>query len=207
MSEFHAKKRGMRPSGRLIAPLVAAMAVWGLVFTVSADPVQPALAELLKAYDTVPTAEVLLAADTRGALALADAAKSSALSNYARARAVSLMSVFVDETSRDALMNLTRGGSDEIRAMAIYTLARTFGAIHPNEVYRAVSAAAEDASPAVRAKVALGLRWIPERADSARTLLSAMATAESDDAAKRAIDRTQRRLGGLGPAEMMGVAP
>lgn len=114
--------------------------------------------DVLLPIDTIPTAQWLDATfdDPQGQLI--EAAKTS--TSYERRRAITLLSLYPNARTRDALQSLVATGDSDTRSFAIYTLGRMYGPVADDALVKLVieHTAVTDAEVAKWATRAL--RWL-----------------------------------------------
>lgn len=121
-------------------------------------------AELLAAIDVVPAdREALERAFPDIQVRLQAAAKDSALPFYSRYRAVSLLSFFPEEGIAQSLRGLSEDENPELRRIAIYTLARTFGATADVDLVRFLERKTQDPVADVAEHAIRALRWVDHK--------------------------------------------
>lgn len=152
------------------------------------------------AIDTVPTPQELRAIDPQVEDRLVDAAREPALNEYARARAVTLLSLFPTPETYARLLTLQTEPDEEIAAMAVYVAARTFGPEAPDMVLETTIAALYSPSKTIRKKAILATRWIG-RPDDVRQHLHVYLEREVDPELIRLVGRTLRKVNAVGQGQ------
>lgn len=169
-------------SGFLLASLLLAS---------SAAAQQPApLDGILRAMDVVPTAEQMSAVLPEPVSMLRDAALDTSRSTYERTRAVTLLSVYPGAESRLALNELLNAADEDVRRLALWTLARTFGDTQDPVLAAQIATFFADPSEAIREEAVRAMRWV-DHADAAQYLIELRPTASAD--LVRIIDHTLER--------------
>ncbi len=130
-------------------------------------------ADVLGAYDTVPTRTSLEAqcGDVRDRLE--SAATNRSLTLYARHRAITLTSWYPDSRTRGFLADLLDDTNPEIRRMAVYTLGRSFGRQADALLVAQLAGVIERDTRLVAQWAVRALRWV-DHEDAVR-LLAALA--------------------------------
>ena len=154
----------------------------------------PALLQLLRGIDTVPTASDLAkASGGEPATALYRAALDGKLGLFERRRATSLLSAFPGPQTEAYLLVVSRGATERtLRWIAIFTYCRTFGASAPDRVRALAGSMLQSAEPLDREAAVRGLRFV--KGAAAGALLDAAWVKEKDNTVRAAIARvrTQR---------------
>lgn len=155
---------------------------------------------VLRAIDVVPPNAVALTAAFPDAHArLLGAAGDASRDAWTRQRAVSLLSFFPVDATRDRLVEVASEATGGPRAMALYTLGRTFGPLTPSlpdPALAALRAGLDAADADVRDRAVRALRWVKDA--RAEALLDA-ASVRPD--LRRLVDVTRsRRARLLSPA-------
>ncbi len=134
------------------------------------------LAPHLKSIDTMPSKEALDEAFESPAVVLMTAARDVKLSGYERVRAITFLSLFPSPQAQVFLGSLLNDPDAEIRGMAVYTLARTFGTIPNDQTFEIIEKALKDPEISVRSWALRGLRHVHgPRPESLLALLKANA--------------------------------
>lgn len=165
----------------------------GVAQSPTVPPVLHPLMDQLMAIDTVPTPQSLRAIDPNIEERLVEAAREPALNEYARARAVTLLSLFPTPETYARLLSLQAEPDDEIAAMALYVAARTFGSEAPELVFEITIQALQSPSKTIRKKAILATRWI-QRPDDVRKHLQAQQRSETDPDLVRLVGRTLQKI-------------
>ncbi len=153
----------------------------GVSTNVGANSGYDAINAALRAIDTVPSAEALLKATEDAPQLLAATAQNQEADEYTRTRAVSLLSMFPTASTRSLLLSISRvDPAPAIRDMAIYTVARTFGAPGDEELVALLADAVfENNSANSRDNAVRGLRWIDH--PNAEELLAKLKESNEED--------------------------
>ncbi len=150
------------------------------------------LAPDLASIDTLPTKASLDASFESPAAVLMTAARDQNLGIYERKRAISLLSLYPSPQAQVFLGSMLKDSNPEIRGMAVYTVARTFGQIANDQTFEIFEKALGDQDKSVKVWTLRGLRWVPsERAE--RMLIDWQANSDPD-LAKVAKSATSKRL-------------
>ena len=151
----------------------------------------PALLQLLRGIDTVPTAAALAkAAPGDTAAALNRAALDGDLSLYERRRAASLLSAFPGPVAEAYLQSIAKTAVEPpLRWIAVYTYCRTFGASAPARVVSLAEATLKSTEPLDREAAVRGLRFVSGAAATA--LLDATWAREKDKTVRAALARVR----------------
>jgi HEAT repeat protein len=176
---------------------VAALLLTLLSMPAQASPLPDGLLAQLRAYDTVPTAADLESVSADAPAQLLHAARDAGLDGFARARAISLLSLFPTPRTMTMLSELASEGPEQLRAVAVYTVGRSFGAVDPDAALAVVEAHLASGSIVVRDHAARALRWVA-RPEKVRALLASRSAVETDPLVRSLIDRTLARV----PAEV-----
>ena len=167
-----------------------AIIAWIGLADASADP----LLDHLRAIDTVPSAAQLRALDPRIEERLFEAAQNEALAPFARARATSLLSLFPTDEVFGWLETLTKEQTETpLRAIAVYTLARSFGSTEPQRTLEAVVVFLDDDAVDLRERAARGLRWI-DAPVAVRGLLDRRLKRETDTRLRKVLARVRDKV-------------
>ncbi len=140
---------------------------------------------VLRSIDTVPTRAQLDETWPDARARLMKAATDTDRNVYERHRAITLLSLYPDSKTRSALTELAASESAEIRKMAVYTAARTFGTPGDANLVSFVRRFVRDDNPEVREWAVRGLRWV-DHAQAREVLESVLA---ADDAALKPVAR------------------
>lgn len=157
---------------RLIASLIALSLPLGAVASAGAPAPRPAPTDaaptdadarfegLLKAIDVLADRAGLDRAWPDARERLLRAAGEVDRDDWTRIRAVAFLSFYPDAGVREALLALADAPRVEVRRMALYTAARTFGAPGDPALVAAVERALGDDAISVREHAVRSLRWI-----------------------------------------------
>jgi len=119
---------------------------------------------LLQAIDVVPASAAALVASFPDIRArLAEASLDTTRDEWTRQRAISFLSFFPDVETSQVLVQLAADKTPSLRALAIYTLGRTFGpltAVLPQTVVATLRQGLEDADVGVQQRTVRALRWV-----------------------------------------------
>ncbi len=146
----------------------------------------------LASIDTLPTKAALDAAFESPAAVLMTAARDANLSGYERKRAISLLSLYPSPQAQVFLGSLLSDPVAEIRSMAVYTVARSFGQIASDQTFEIIETALRDPDQDVKIWALRGLRWVA--GPRAERLLIEWQTNSDPNVAKVAKSATSKRL-------------
>ncbi|MFT7583181.1 MAG: HEAT repeat protein, partial [Myxococcota bacterium] len=152
---------------------------------------------LLRAIDTVPTRAQLDHGWPDAKNRLLTAAKNDKRDDYTRLRALTMLSFYPDAPMvRAGLEALSSHPSVEVRRLAVYTMARTFGQPGDKALVAFVEAATKDPEPQVAEHAVRGLRWIdaPAAHEALSRLIQQGRTKTLKTLAARTSKRRIRRL-------------
>lgn len=141
--------------------------------------------DVLGAIDVVPTAAWLDATfeDPQGKLI--QAAHNS--ESYARRRAITLLSLYPNARTRDALQQLSTTGDADSRAFAVYTLGRMYGQAADDALVQLVVAQTASADAEVAKWATRALRWIASPAAVQQLETIAASSSPNAGIARRAL--------------------
>lgn len=155
---------------------------------------------MLRAIDVVPpNAAALVSAFPDAHTRLLAAAADEGRDDWTRQRAVSLLSFFPVDATRERLVAVAAASKPGPRAMALYTLGRTFGPLAPSlpdPALAALRAGLDAADTDVRDRAVRALRWVKDA--RAEALLD---TAAARPDLRRLADVTRSRRARLLGAE------
>lgn len=114
----------------------------------------------LASVDTLPTKAALDAAFESPAAVLMTASRDASLGGYERKRAITLLSLYPSPQAQVFLGSLLSDPAAEIRSMAVYTVARTFGQIASDQTFEIIETALRDPDQDVKIWALRGLRWV-----------------------------------------------
>ena len=146
---------------------------------------------MLRAIDIVPRGESLKKRWPDIVERLIHASRDEKRKGYTRSRAISLLSFFPELRVRNILQRLLRDTSSDVRRIAIYTLARTFGDPGSASLVDRVAHAIRDSEASVRTFALRSLRWI--RHQRAVGLLKEVAEKHKDRGLRRLAATTLKR--------------
>jgi HEAT repeat protein len=146
---------------------------------------------MLRSIDIVPRRQSLKKRWPDIVERLIRASRDAKRKGYTRSRAISLLSFFPEARVRTILKRLLRDGSGDVRRIAIYTLARTFGDPGSAKLVDRVAHAIRDKEASVRTFALRSLRWI--RHQRAVELLREVAETHKDRGLRRLATTTLKR--------------
>ncbi len=186
----------MSPRTLLFALLITLVAVPSIASAGQPDDADARFEALLKHIDVVPDRAGLERVWPDARERLMRAATEDARDQYTRSRALSMLSYFPEPAVRSTLVSLTAHPDVEVRRLAVYTAARTFGVPGDRALVALVEDAASDVAPRVREHAVRGLRWIdhPAAAAALERLERSHRGERLSDLARRTLDRRARRL-------------
>ena len=129
---------------------VVAVSFFGLPALAQSAQDMVIIAPHLKAIDTIPTKESLDEAFESPAAVLMAAARDQNLSVYERTRAITLLSMFPSQQSQFFMGGLMNDSDPEIRGIAVYTVARTFGTFPNDQTFEIIEKALKDPDESVK---------------------------------------------------------
>lgn len=154
----------------LVAALCASLVSVTPALASEGAPVEAPAAErfegLLQAIDVVPaSAAALLQAFPDIRARLESASLDAKRDEWTRQRAISFLSFFPDSASRDVLVRVAADVTPSLRALAIYTLGRTYGpqlTTLPPEVLAVLKRGLNDDRVEVQERTVRALRWVTD---------------------------------------------
>ena len=123
-----------------------------------------ALLTMLRAIDTMPTAEAIRKVTTSPEETLRRMADDELLGQYVRRRATSLMSLFPGKSASRHLTDLTQSRSDRVRWVAVYTFIRMHGQDAPKRARAFAQEVLKTGGEGRREAAIRGLRHVPGKA-------------------------------------------
>ena len=147
---------------------------------------------MLKATDTVPTADQIRSVSGEPESDLLAVALDDSLGAYVRRRATTLISLFANDTGEAYLMVIAGfANHPRVRWAAVYTYCRGWAVSARDRVLSFAASTLDDASPLIREATVRGLRWV--EGPEAGRLLDARLERETDDMVRAAIRHVKAR--------------
>ncbi|MEZ4462702.1 MAG: HEAT repeat domain-containing protein [bacterium] len=145
----------------------------------------------LKAIDTTPTREALDAGFADPPAVLKAAVAQTERTTYERQRALTMLSMYPTDETLAFWRTLLNDNDVEIRGLAVYSAARTFGQTPTPALISFIETALQDRDPVVKKWALRGLRWV--KAPRATELLGHYAS-QADPALAKVAKTALRRI-------------
>jgi len=158
---------------------------------ISDEEVAERVKTVLTNYEVVPDRASLDEFIPNAQSEFIEAAKNPAGVIWTRQRAISLLSLYPDARSMQALSELTGDDNPEIRRMAYYTLGRGFGSVDADRAVSLLEKGLKDSNQKVREFSVRGLRYVAS--DRAQRLLEAVAQNSNQELASIAKSALKKR--------------
>ena len=147
----------------VMAMMLGSLLCTSVALAVPADHPRPLLT-MLRAIDSMPTAEAIRDTTRTPEQALRDIADDDVLGQYVRRRATSLLSLFPGRKASEHLKALTASRSERVGWIATYTFVRMHGKGTPNKARRFAKRMLKSGNEGQREAVIRGLRHVPGKA-------------------------------------------